>query len=160
LTQLRYSRHVPPLLVISADGSEAFAVAALRAGAHDYFSEPLDTNAFATSIGRMLPAIQEEAAEGLAGGEVLVGTTPAMNALRANLRRIATSDCNVLITGETGTGKELVAKLIHQNNLRAKHSLISINCAAIPDSLLESELFGYERGGRLPVPPPRAPASS
>jgi transcriptional regulator with PAS, ATPase and Fis domain len=94
----------------------------------------------------MLPAIQEEAAEGLTGGEVLVGTTPAMHALRANLRRIATSDCNVLITGETGTGKELVAKLIHQNSPRAKHSLISINCAAIPDSLLESELFGYERG--------------
>ena len=146
-TQFRYSRHIPPLLVISADGSEAFAVAALRAGANDYFSEPLDMDAFATSIGRMLPAIpKEEAAEGLTGGEVLVGTTPAMHALRANLRRIAASDCNVLITGETGTGKELVAQLIHQNSPRSRHPLICINCAAIPDALLESELFGYERG--------------
>jgi DNA-binding NtrC family response regulator len=145
--QLRYSRHVPPLLVISTDGSEAFAVAALRAGANDYFSEPLDMDEFATSIGRILPAIpKEEAAEGLTGGEVLVGTTPAMHALRANLRRIAASDCNVLITGETGTGKELVAQLIHQNSPRSRHPLVCINCAAIPDALLESELFGYERG--------------
>lgn len=69
-----------------------------------------------------------------------------MQALRSNIRRVAATDCNVLITGETGTGKELVAQLIHQNSIRKAHPLISINCAAIPDSLLESELFGYERG--------------
>ena len=77
---------------------------------------------------------------------MLVGGSPAMQALRAQIKRVAATDCNVLITGETGTGKELVAQLIHQNSARSKHPMICINCAAIPDTLLESELFGYERG--------------
>jgi DNA-binding NtrC family response regulator len=136
-----------PLVVLAVDGSEAFAVAALRAGADDYFTHPLDLDAFEESISRWLRMIPETGLdEGLNGGEVLVGNTPAMQVLRGCIRRIAATACNVLITGETGTGKELVAQLIHQNSPRSRYPLICINCAAIPDSLIESELFGYERG--------------
>jgi DNA-binding NtrC family response regulator len=137
----------PPFVIVSVDGSENFAVAALHAGASDYFPSPLDLASFSDSVSRWLPASAPiEANDGLTGGEVLVGNSPIMHAVRMNIRRVAATDCNVLITGETGTGKELVAELIHQNSSRSKNPFISINCAAIPDPLLESELFGYERG--------------
>jgi DNA-binding NtrC family response regulator len=147
LTEFRSTLRVPPLVVLAVDGSEAFAVAALRAQADDYFTYPFDLDAIQKSISRWLPAIPEAAlGDGLSGGEVLVGNSSPMQALRTSIRRIAATDCNVLITGETGTGKELVAQLIHQNSPRSRHSLICINSAAIPDALIESELFGYERG--------------
>jgi DNA-binding NtrC family response regulator len=147
LAEFRSSHKVPPLVIVAVEGSEAFAVASLRAGASDYFSDPLDLTTFADSVSRWLPAGQEnDLTDGLTGGEVLVGSTPAMRALRTSIRQVAATDCNVLVTGETGTGKELVAQLIHRNSARARHPLICINCAAIPDSLIESELFGYERG--------------
>lgn len=79
-------------------------------------------------------------------GHRLVGETPSMQAIRAYIQKVAQIDGNVLITGETGTGKELVAELIHKNSHRAHKPFICLNCAAIPDTLIESELFGYERG--------------
>jgi DNA-binding NtrC family response regulator len=147
LTEFRGKLSAPPLVVLAVDGSEAFALAALRARADDYFTYPLDLDALQKSISRWLPSIPKSAfGDGLRGGEVLVGNSSLMQALRTSIRRVAAIDCNVLITGETGTGKELVAQLIHQNSPRSRHPLICINCAAIPDSLIESELFGYERG--------------
>ena len=83
---------------------------------------------------------------GLIDGHRLIGDSPAMQEIRSSIARVAATDSNVLITGETGTGKELIAELIQQNGKRSKRRYICINCAAIPDSLLESELFGYERG--------------
>src|SRR5262249_25256379 len=74
------------------------------------------------------------------------GDSEAMKSVRDNILKIAASDSNVLIIGETGTGKELVARIIHQESRRASRPLACINCAAIPESLLESELFGFERG--------------
>jgi DNA-binding NtrC family response regulator len=147
-TELRAKQITPPLLIAAMESSEAFAISSLRAGAAEYLSEPFDLATFSQSISRWVPDCTPAAPldSDLQGGEVLVGASPAMQALRGNIRRIAATDCNVLITGETGTGKELVAQLIHQNSPRKVHALISINCAAIPDSLLESELFGYERG--------------
>ena len=138
---------LPPLIVVAEESSEAFAIAALRAGAKDYLTEPLKFGAFLRCVARWIPecAAAPTCVE-LSGGDALIGNSPVMQALRAQIRRIAATDCNVLITGETGTGKELVAQLIHQNSSRSKHPLVCINCAAIPDSLLESELFGYERG--------------
>ncbi len=147
-TELRSKLTPPALLVVTAESSEAFAISSLRAGAVEYLKEPLDPATFGESISRWVPERPPGAlGDGdLQGGEVLVGASPTMQALRSNIRRVAATDCNVLITGETGTGKELVAQLIHENSARKAHPLISINCAAIPDSLLESELFGYERG--------------
>jgi DNA-binding NtrC family response regulator len=82
----------------------------------------------------------------LEGSGRLVGMSPPARSVRDAIRRASATDSNVLITGETGTGKELVAELIHRNSARAKRPMVCINCAAIPDTLLESELFGYERG--------------
>jgi len=76
----------------------------------------------------------------------MIGTSPAMQEIKTYLGKVAAADCNTLITGETGTGKELAAAFIHQNSRRRQQPFVCINCAAIPDSLLESELFGYERG--------------
>jgi DNA-binding NtrC family response regulator len=145
--ELHMKQAVPPLVVVATDSSEAFAISSLRAGAAEYLTEPLELATFAESISRWVPECAMPPPEKeLTGGEVLIGASPAMQALRVQIRRVAATDCNVLITGETGTGKELVAQLIHQNSARSGHPLICINCAAIPDSLLESELFGYERG--------------
>ena len=79
-------------------------------------------------------------------GERMIGKGPPIREIKANIGRIARTDSTVLITGETGTGKELAAQLIHRNSPRHENPFICINCAAIPDSLLESELFGYEKG--------------
>jgi DNA-binding NtrC family response regulator len=146
--ELRAQQTVPPLVVVAQRSSEAFAISSLRAGAAEYLSEPLDPTTFGQSISRWVPEVGLAGPQetDLQGGEVLVGGSANMQALRRQVRRVSATDCNVLITGETGTGKELVAQLIHQNSPRKAHPLISINCAAIPDSLLESELFGYERG--------------
>ncbi|MEJ1961464.1 MAG: sigma-54 dependent transcriptional regulator [Gammaproteobacteria bacterium] len=81
-----------------------------------------------------------------AGSSVLIGQSPEIRRLRSYLDKVAASDANVLITGETGTGKECVARYIHEHGARAAQPLASINCSALPDSLLESELFGHERG--------------
>lgn len=82
----------------------------------------------------------------LIDGHLMVGESSAIRAIKSSISKIAATDCNVLVTGETGTGKELVAELIHKNSRRAEGPLICLNCAAIPDTLTESELFGYERG--------------
>ena len=146
LIDLRNRALVPPLVVLAAQSSESFAISALRCAAADYLVEPVDLNRLAECVSRWLPGNPATGADCLTGGEIMVGSSPAMQSLRAYIRRLGSTDCNVLITGETGTGKELVAQLIHQNSTRCEHPLICINCAAIPDSLLESELFGYESG--------------
>lgn len=143
-SDIRTSGVSPPLIVVATESCEDFAVNALRAGALDYFGEPLNLAAFGATISRLSCLHMQDTV--LAGGEVLVGSSAIMQILRQHILRVAATDCNVLITGETGTGKELVAQLVHQNSARKMNSLVCINCAAVPDSLLESELFGYERG--------------
>jgi DNA-binding NtrC family response regulator len=137
-----------PVLLFTASSSEAFAIEALRAGATDLLLESASTGEIAEAVARISERVVDDIpeAEPLQGRERLVGTSVPARQVRDAIRRAAGVDSNVLITGETGTGKELVAQLIHANSPRRKQPLVSINCAAIPDTLLESELFGYERG--------------
>src|SRR5262245_6905818 len=126
---------------------------ALRSGVKDYLREPFSTEELIASIDRCLhgclsrqAAISESRPSDLAEERGMIGDGAAMRETRSLIARVAATDSNVLITGETGTGKELVAELIHMKSSRRRKPMISINCAAIPDGLLESELFGYERG--------------
>ena len=139
-----------PVIFVAATSSEARAIAALRAGVTDYLKNPLTAVELARSVHRSLRAgasapPQPHAAEPGADA-ILIGDSACMRELRSRIARLAASECSVLITGETGTGKELVADAIHRMSARRKRPLIQINCAAVPDHLLEGELFGYEKG--------------
>jgi len=144
------SQHRIPVLLIGRNGSEQMAVSAFRAGFADYLKLPLDPSEVSARVGRFR-LISHDGPSGLRRPDrepvqAMVGASPAMRELRTYLMKVASTDSNALITGETGTGKELAAELIHRNSRRRDRPFIRINCAAIPDGLLESELFGHERG--------------
>src|SRR5262249_36105506 len=148
---LRRGNRKLPVILIATNSSEDLAIAALRAGITDYLKQPFSCEDLLTSVHRCLSdccsqellSIPETTASGLIH---LIGESPQMQEIKAYLCKVASTDTTTLITGETGTGKELVAALIHQNSCRRQKRFVCINCAALPDSLLESELFGYERG--------------
>jgi DNA-binding NtrC family response regulator len=141
-----------PILLVAWESSEQLAIAALRDGVADYFSPPVNLSRVAEAASRI--ALNSAAAQqhGVTvacadcGPRPIIGKSVVMKSLRSWLVRVAQRDCNTLILGETGTGKDLVAESIHANSPRRKKPFIAVNCAAIPDTLLESELFGYERG--------------
>ncbi|HWQ70436.1 MAG TPA: sigma 54-interacting transcriptional regulator, partial [Patescibacteria group bacterium] len=145
-----------PIILITAHSTESLAIDALEAGISDYFPKPFVIDDLLASIRRLLASSGSRpcpTSTGM-GGSVpglieeyrLVGAAAPMQEIKAHIRKVAPTDSNVLITGETGTGKELVAELIHKNSKRAGKPLVCLNCAAIPEPLVESELFGYERG--------------
>jgi DNA-binding NtrC family response regulator len=145
---LRLQNHGTPVILIVQESSETRAVAALRAGINDYFTWPVSSEELLASIRRHLreargdkPAVPKEDPEAS-----LIGETPVFRKIKDYVLRAAATDCNVLITGETGTGKEKVAEMIHRYSARRDKPMVCINCAALPENLLESELFGYERG--------------
>ncbi len=154
---LRTSREAQPearVILMTAYASIDTAIQAIREGAYHYVAKPFRFEEISVVVGRALEDRQLRAEnirlqrelEGRYRFENLLGKSPAMQAVFALIRRVAGGESNVLITGETGTGKELVARGIHFNSRRAKHPFIPVNCAAIPEGLLESELFGHVKG--------------
>lgn len=123
------------------------AVLAMKYGAVDFLTKPLDFSKLRDLLGHYEEARSKDRPLGPErASRALLGESPAIRALRESIKRIAPTDASVIVTGESGTGKELVAEAIHAQSLRASHPFMKINCAAIPDTLLESELFGYEKG--------------
>ncbi len=140
-----------PVILITAHGSVDSAVAALKAGAFDYVTKPFEQEELRKVIAKAARANdleRQNVHEGSGDGErpPLVGESPAMRTIYDMVARVADSPSTVLITGESGTGKELIAKALHRGSARRDKPLIKVNCAAIPKDLVESELFGYEKG--------------
>jgi len=140
-----------PVIMLTAHGSERVAVRAMKSGAYEYVTKPFDIDEVSLVLDRALEAralrIQNRrlSAE-KALGRTIVGESPAMRRLLDAVSRVAPKDITVLIRGDTGTGKELIASLIHAESRRAAGPLVRFNCAAIPGELAEAELFGHARG--------------
>src|SRR5436190_13805660 len=155
LKQLRQIDARIPVVLVTVARSADSAIEAMRQGAYDYLLKPLDLQKLDRVIGEALkvarlmrePAvIARTLPDDDQPGEAIVGFCPAMQEVYKAIGRVADQACPVLITGESGTGKELVARAIYQHGPRAKAPFLALNCAAIPENLLESELFGHEKG--------------
>ncbi|WP_141735579.1 sigma-54-dependent transcriptional regulator [Oligoflexus tunisiensis] len=154
LKKWRVEKPDMPIILITAHGAVESAVDALRFGAFDYLQKPFDMKALvaAANRGAELSSLRQKVSQ-LTGHEVtaepvrMIGESAAMKRIRQQLERVAKSrSSTVLILGESGTGKELAARAIHDWSERAHQPFVEINCASIPETLLESELFGYEKG--------------
>ncbi|MGG7597466.1 sigma-54 dependent transcriptional regulator [Pseudomonas sp. B21-023] len=156
-----------PVLIMTSYASLRSAVDSMKMGAVDYIAKPFDHDEMLQAVARILrdrvnapasaPAGEPRTANGkastdkaspaAANGEIgIIGSCPPMQDMFVKIRKVAPTDSNVLIQGESGTGKELVARALHNLSRRAKAPMISVNCAAIPETLIESELFGHEKG--------------
>ena len=154
LQEIRRSEAPTAVILLTAYGTVELAVEAMRKGAFDFLTKPFSTEnlravvdrASAQSRLRRENELLRETVGRLAGQSEIRGSSASIQQMRELIARVGPTDTTVLITGETGTGKELVARAIHQCSQRADKPLISVNCAAFPETLLESELFGHERG--------------
>lgn len=141
-----------PVLIMTSYASLRSAVDSMRMGAVDYIAKPFDHDEMVNAVKRVIgkakaankaPAGAVAASTAIAG---MIGASDVMQDLYNRIHKVAPTNATVLIHGETGTGKELVARALHEESNRNNHLMISVNCAAIPDTLIESELFGYEKG--------------
>jgi len=143
-----------PVVILTAHGTVDNAVEALKTGAFDYITKPFDQVEVRTIVKKALrtrdlaetEATREEAREGAGARFGIIGESEAILSIYTILERVSNTPTTVLVTGESGTGKELVARALHENSSRKERPFIKVNCAAIPKDLMESELFGYERG--------------
>jgi two-component system, NtrC family, nitrogen regulation response regulator NtrX len=140
-----------PVIIISGHGNIDTAVKATKMGAFDYVEKPLSLERIVVSVQNALEfsRLQEESRfwqQKATRRSRLTGKSPTVESLRAEIQRAAPSSATVLITGENGTGKELVARMLHQLSRRSQRPMVEVNCAAIPEDLIESELFGHEKG--------------
>src|SRR6516164_2707236 len=155
LKQIRAIDARIPVVFVTLSRSADAAIEAMRQGAYDYLLKPLDLQKLNQVVGEALkvarlmrePAVVAETPpDDDLPGEAIVGCCPAMQEAYKAIGRVADQAFSVLITGESGTGKELVARAIYQHSPRARAPFLALNCAAIPEQLLESELFGHEKG--------------
>jgi two-component system response regulator AtoC len=152
LRALRVTRDAElPIIVMTAFGSASTAIEAMKLGAFDYIAKPFELEEVTVAIERFFERrdLSDQVVRLLVEGnrdEILIGDSPAMQDIYKVVGRVARSDATVLVSGETGTGKELVATVIHRNSTYSAGPLIKVNCAALPETLLESELFGHEKG--------------
>jgi two-component system response regulator AtoC len=140
-----------PVVLITAFAQPGAAMDAIGSGAADYLAKPVDVVALRATVARALERRRlakenRSLRSALAERKMLVGTCPPMLELYKEIARVAPTDVTVLVTGESGSGKELVARTIHERSRRANHPFIAFNCASLADGLLESELFGHEKG--------------
>ncbi|PYE37477.1 two-component system C4-dicarboxylate transport response regulator DctD [Rhizobium sp. PP-F2F-G38] len=143
-----------PVILMTGHGDIPMAVKAIRDGAYDFLPKPFPTDRLVQGVmhaGEKRRLVLEnralrDAAEEARDGGLLIGQTPAMERLRETIRQIADTDVDVLMTGETGSGKEVVATLLHRWSRRAKGHFVALNCGALPEQVIESELFGHEPG--------------
>ncbi|MEW6616473.1 MAG: sigma-54 dependent transcriptional regulator [Thermodesulfobacteriota bacterium] len=154
LKQIRQINPTIPVLIMTAYGSINSAVQALKSGAEDYLTKPLDMDELIIKVNKVLRYRQLEE-ENLLNRERLgirfdfssiIGNSPKMKELFETLSMVSPTNATVLLLGESGTGKEIVANAIHQNSPKKENPYIKVNCAALPETLLESELFGHEKG--------------
>jgi len=136
LQEIRKKGLFTPVIVITGFGTVESAVDAMKLGATDYIMKPVSFDALKRTVDRILPAEESD----------LVAESPVMKNLMSIIKEVAKSDITVLLTGESGTGKEVIARTIHKHSNRNVKPFVAVNCAAISESLLESELFGHEKG--------------
>ncbi|MDP6739934.1 MAG: sigma-54 dependent transcriptional regulator [Planctomycetota bacterium] len=151
LDAIQERESAPPVILISGHGDVAVAVDAMKRGASNFLEKPLDENRVlvtlrATLRMRKLTAENTGLRRQLTNRWEIIGASAAMQSLREQVQRVAQSDAAVLITGENGTGKEIIARNVHYLGARATGPFVTVNCAAIPHELVESELFGHEKG--------------
>ncbi|HTL50993.1 MAG TPA: sigma-54 dependent transcriptional regulator [Planctomycetota bacterium] len=153
LKQIREAHQKLPVIIMTGQGTMATAIEAMRCGAFEYMLKPFEPDKMLETIERALAVsrlmhtpVQIDPTQETPVGDVLIGQSPGIQEVFKSIGRVTGTEAAVLIRGENGTGKELVARAVYQFSTRSKGPLIVVNCAAIPDTLLESEFFGHEKG--------------
>ncbi len=154
LHRIKQQQPTLPVIVMTGHGTMQTAIEATKRGAFDYHLKPFDPVEMLAAIEKALESARltrtqvvfDSEVTGSFAGDAIIGRSPGMQQVYMAIGRVAPTEATVFIRGESGTGKELVARAIHQHSQRADRPLLAVNCVAIPDTLLESELFGYERG--------------